>query len=67
MNNEKKIEKQLKQLRKKICCLIEEGFDFSTLPEFANNTAAISGGLTNGKLYRLPMEDDQVLIAVVIE
>lgn len=62
-----KIYRQLKNLNKQVCCLLQGNFDFSQLPEYANNTAAISGGLKNGDLYRLPMEDDIVLIAIVIE
>ncbi len=62
----KKLTKQAKALQHKICCLIEEGFNYADLPEYANNTDAIAGGLSHGKLYRLPEEDDRILIAVVI-
>jgi hypothetical protein len=33
---------------KKLCCLV----DYTNLPEYADNTAALAGGLIVGQFYR---------------
>lgn len=33
---------------KKLCCIV----DYKDLPEYADNAAALAGGLTPGQLYR---------------
>lgn len=60
------IRSELRRINSKLCCLLERDYDFSEIPEFENNTAALAGGLEPGKPYRLPMEDDVVKIALVV-
>jgi hypothetical protein len=33
---------------KKLCCIV----DYTNLPEYADNAAALAGGLTVGQVYR---------------
>lgn len=62
----KKLTKQVKALQHKICCLIEQGFDFSDLPEYADNDAAIADGLDVGDKYRTPLIDNRSYLCVVV-
>lgn len=66
MSEKSKLYSELHKLNRYVCCLLKGNQDWSLLPEYENNTAAINAGLKHGDRYRLPMENDRVLIAVVI-
>lgn len=45
--------------------LTASNFRAASIPEYANNTAAIAGGLVDGELYRIKLADDLYITGVV--